>query len=106
LLVLLVGNIGVPVAKPAINLETDIQALSDFRANAAAVIKQVRDTRRPVVLTQRGRSAAVLLDVSSYQALVDELDLLRDIHLGIVDGEAGNLVEQQDAREQVLARYR
>jgi len=92
--------------KSAMNLETDIQAVSDFRANAAGVIQHVRETGRPVVLTQRGRSAAVLLDVSSYQALVDELELLRDVHMGIADGEAGNLVSQQDAREQVLARYR
>ena len=91
---------------PAINLEADIQPVSDFRAHAAAVINQVKETGRPVVLTQRGRSAAVLLDVASYQALVDELDLLRDIHQGIADGEAGNLIPQDEARAQVLSRYR
>jgi len=57
----------------------DIVPLSEFRANMAATIGQLRDTRRPVVLTEHGRSAAVLLGVSDYEALLDEVDLLRDI---------------------------
>lgn len=94
------------MSKTAMNLETDIQAVSDFRANTASIIQQVRETGRPVVLTQRGRSAVVLVDVSSYQSIIDELDLLRDIHLGIADGEAGNLLDQDDARAHLTARYR
>ena len=41
----------------------DIQPVTEFRANAAQFIEQVRETGEPVILTQHGRSAAVLLDV-------------------------------------------
>jgi len=58
----------------------DIQPVTDFRARAAEFISQVRETRAPVYLTQHGRSAAVLLDVDAYEAMTDELALLRDIH--------------------------
>ena len=47
-----------------INLDSDIKPLSEFRANAAIFVKHVKETKRPLVLTQRGKSAAVLLDVS------------------------------------------
>ena len=57
----------------------DIVPLSEFRANMAATMSQLRDTGRPVVLTEHGRSAAVLLGISDYEALLDEVDLLRDI---------------------------
>lgn len=57
----------------------DIQPVTEFRANAAQFIEQVRETGEPVILTQHGRSAAVLLDVASYEALMDELALLRDV---------------------------
>ncbi|MFH1763940.1 MAG: type II toxin-antitoxin system Phd/YefM family antitoxin [Gemmatimonadota bacterium] len=53
--------------------------LSAFRANAAGFLEQVRASKRPLVLTQHGRSAAVVLDVDEYEALVDEVELLRDI---------------------------
>lgn len=59
----------------------DIQPVTEFRANAAQFIEQVQETGQPVILTQHGRSAAVLLDVASYEAMVDELALLRDVRL-------------------------
>ena len=57
----------------------DVQPLSAFRANAAGFLDQVRSTKRPLVLTQHGRSAAVVLDVDQYEALVDEIEVIRDI---------------------------
>ena len=57
----------------------DIQPVTEFRANAAQVIQQVRETGDPVFLTQHGRGAAVLLDIGAYEALVDELALLKDV---------------------------
>jgi prevent-host-death family protein len=68
-------SLSVPKLKPS----RDIQPVTEFRANAAQVIEQVRETGAPVFLTQHGRGAAVLLDVESYEALVDELELLRDV---------------------------
>ena len=57
----------------------DVQPLSAFRANAAGFLDQVRSTKRPLVLTQHGKSAAVVLDVDQYEALVDEIEVIRDI---------------------------
>ena len=57
----------------------EIHTLSDFRSNAAAFVEHVRSTRRPLILTQRGRSVAVLIDVAEYDALIEDLELLRDI---------------------------
>ena len=64
---------------PTLKPSRDIQPVTEFRANAAQVIEQVRETGAPVFLTQHGRGAAVLLDVESHEALVDELELLRDV---------------------------
>ena len=50
----------------------DIQPVTEFRAKAAQFIEQVQATGEPVILTQHGRSAAVLLDVESYEGMLDE----------------------------------
>ena len=92
------------MATVALDLETDIRAVSDFRANAAAILAQVKSSGRPVVLTQRGRSAALLIDVGSYQALLDELETLRDILGGLEDAEAGRVTANAAARARVLSR--
>lgn len=94
------------MSRVAIDLEADIQPVSEFRANAAAMIEQVRSTGRPVVLTQRWRSAAVLLDVRTYEGMLDELELPRDIHRANADVEAGRVVPHEAARARVLDRYR
>jgi prevent-host-death family protein len=69
---------------------TDVRPVTEFRANASAVLDQVHSTKRPVILTQHGRSAAVLLDVEVYEALLDEVALLRAVSAGeqeMLDGE-------------------
>ena len=71
----------IPAEAPVSKLKPtrDIQPVTEFRANAAQFIEQVRETGEPVMLTQHGRSAAVLLDVASYESMMDELALLRDV---------------------------
>jgi prevent-host-death family protein len=59
----------------------DIQPITEFRANAAQMIGRVQETGEPMYLTQHGKSAAVLLDVEAYEALIDQIELLRDIRV-------------------------
>ena len=56
---------------PRIRLDTDLRPVTEFRANAAALIAQVRETKRPLVLTQRGRGAVVLVAVEEYQKMLE-----------------------------------
>jgi len=64
---------------PSIKPSQDVQPLSAFRANAAGFLDQIRETKRPLVLTQHGKSAAVLLDVEQYESLIEEVEVIRDI---------------------------
>lgn len=84
----------------------DVRPLSEFRANAASFVQQVQGTKRPVILTVHGRSAAVLLDVEEYETLLDQLELLRDVKAAERQLKKGRTVSQAKAREKVLARFR
>jgi antitoxin YefM len=87
-----------------VDLREDLKPLSEFRANAAAVIAQVRRTKRPVVLTQHGRSAAVLLDVDEYEALLERVELLQDVQTSEHQLAAGQGITHEDAEARVLSR--
>lgn len=89
-----------------IHLEEDIRPLSEFRANAAGLIQKVRSSKRPLVLTQHGHSAAVLMGVSEYQRLIDELELLRDIQTGLHELDAGQGIPHGTAKKRLLAAVR
>lgn len=66
---------------PRIQLDNDIQPLSEFRSKVAFYFDKVKKTKRPLVITQNGKSAAILLDVSEYEAMIDKIDVLEDIKL-------------------------
>jgi antitoxin YefM len=80
----------------------DIQSLTAFRANVASFVDQVRQTRRPLVLTQHGQSAAVLLGAAEYEALVEELEVLRDISISERELAEGKGVPHAEVKAQLL----
>lgn len=63
---------------PRVCPSQDVRPVTEFRAHASAFLDQVRVTRRAMILTQHGRCAAVLLDVSVYEELLGELTVLRE----------------------------
>lgn len=89
---------------PSIKPSEDVQPLSAFRANAAGFLDQVRATKRPLVLTQHGKSAAVVLDVDAYEALVDEVELVRDIREARAELERGEGIPYDEVIEELRAR--
>ena len=60
----------------------DIIPITDLRQDAAAALKHVKSSRQPVVITQRGRAAAVLLSIEAYERSQHERELLRLIARG------------------------
>lgn len=87
-----------------INLETDIKPLSDFRSNITSIIEEIKRTKRPVVLTQHGRSAAVVLDVSEYERILEKIELLSDIEQAESQLEDGQGITHEQAKSQILKR--
>lgn len=83
-----------------IRLDEDVQPVSEFRQNAARFVQQVRETRRPLVLTQHGKSAAVLLDVEEYERLLDQIDVVRSVAEGLAEIQRGEAMPH----EEVVAR--
>lgn len=67
----------------------NIIPISDLRQDAARVLKLVRDSKEPVVITQRGRAAAVMLSVEAYERSERDMELLRLLAKGEKEIEAG-----------------
>ena len=88
-----------------INFENDIKPLSEFRAHAADFVKQIKTTKRPMVLTQHGKSAAILVDVSAYQAIIEELELLQEVQLAEQQMSKGETLSNEEVEKRLKARY-
>ena len=83
----------------------DIQPVSGFRSNASGFIAQVHKTRRPLVITQNGKSAAVLLDVKEYEKMIEKIELFQDIETGLDQIQKGKGIAHSEAHRLLKARY-
>ena len=79
----------------------DIVPLSDMKINPGRVVNQVDKTRRPVLLTNRGRGVAVVQSLKDYETETDERAFLRDIVQGLMDLEEGGEMNLADVKKRL-----
>ncbi len=54
-----------------LDITKDIQSLTTFRRRSGDFMKQLKKSKRPVVLTVKGKAAAIVQDADAYQRLLD-----------------------------------
>jgi len=67
----------------------NIIPVSDLRQDAAKVLKQLRSQKEPLVITQRGRAAAVIISIEAYEKSENEKEILRLLAKGDREIELG-----------------
>jgi prevent-host-death family protein len=75
----------------------DVRPLTELKTKASTIIEQVRRSRRPVLLTRRGRGVAVLLDLEVYERLVDRAAFIEAVEAGAASAARGELHEHEEA---------
>lgn len=60
---------------PALKLREDFRPVTDLKTHGAAIVRQVADTGRPVVLSRHGRPVAILLSVDEYEDLCEQTNI-------------------------------
>ena len=80
----------------------DVRPVSEVSANINSFIEQVYQTKKPLILTLNGENKAVLLDIDAYEKLIEELDLLKDIHTAVEEVRNGKYITNEEARLRLL----
>ncbi len=79
---------------PMLDIAKDIQSLTTFRRRSGDFMKQLKKSQRPVVLTVKGKAAAVVQDAQAYQRLLDiaaRSDAEEGIRQGLEDAKKGRV---------------
>lgn len=85
-------------------IEHDIKPVTYMKTKAAALLRSVEQSRRPVIITQSGEPRGVLMDFESYQELRQATLLLRLLAQGEADIRRGRVVPQDQAFRALRAR--
>ena len=82
-----------------LDITKDIQSLTTFRRRSGDLMKQLKKSKRPVVLTVNGKAAAVVQDAVAYQLLLDiaaHADAGEGVRQGLEDAKEGKTRPARD----------
>lgn len=77
----------------------DVVPISDLKVNPGRIVNQVDKTRRPVLLTSRGRGVAIVESLKDYEAKIEEHTFLRGVVQGLMDIEEGREISLRDVKK-------
>lgn len=83
---------------------SQIKPISYLKANAAEVLRQLAEKRKPLVITQNGEAKAVIQDIASYDETQETLALLKILALGNREIEDGKLKPVAEVVNRLRAR--
>ena len=79
----------------------DIVPLTELKTNPSRIVKHATESRRPVLVTSRGRGVAVVQSVAEYEAADDERAFMRAVVEGLSDLEEGREVSLKEAKSRL-----
>ncbi|HMD15028.1 MAG TPA: type II toxin-antitoxin system Phd/YefM family antitoxin [Terriglobales bacterium] len=91
-----------------LDITKDIQSLTTFRRRSGDFIKQLKKSKRPVVLTVNGKAAAIVQDAKAYQRLLDiaaRADEDEAIRQALEDVAHGRTRPAREAFDEIRRKY-
>jgi prevent-host-death family protein len=89
-----------------LDIAHDIKPVSYVKSHTADMLKYLSERQSPIVITQNGEAKAVMLDVDSYQKMINAMTMLKLIKISEKDITEGKLIDSQsvfsDIREQLI----
>ena len=77
----------------SLHISEDILAIGEVKAQLSRVLRQLHETQRPIVVTQNGRPAAVLITPDDFDRLRELDQFLDAVREGLADSEAGRVID-------------
>src|SRR5690348_9445302 len=80
----------------ALQLSEDIFPLMELKSQASRILRQLKTSQRPVVITQNGRPAAVLITPEEFDRWRESESFLAAVREGLADLEAGRVIPDDE----------
>ena len=94
------------VTMRALRVAEDIVPVSDFKARATDWLKRVAESGQPVVITQNGKAAGVLLSPGEFDRLTEQARFVASVGQGLADADAGRVHTHASVVAEMKRRFR
>ena len=88
-----------------VQLSEDVLPVGEFKTHLAQVLLKLKESDRPIVITQNGRPAAVMVSPKEFDRLLERERFMEAIRDGLADSEAGRLISDKDLDRQLTAEF-
>jgi len=91
-----------------LDITRDIQSLTTFRRRSGDFMRQLRKNKRPMLLTVRGKAAAIVQDAEAYQRLLDlaaRADAAEGIRQGLDDVAHGRTRPTKEVFDEIRRKH-
>lgn len=85
----------------AIKFSEDIVPLADVKINPGKVVRRTRDSRRPILLTSRGRGVAVMQSLEDFELAEEEKSFMRAVVDGLSDLDNNRMIDLDSAKKRL-----
>jgi prevent-host-death family protein len=89
----------------SLRISEDIVPVSDFKAQAAEWLRRLADSGHPLVITQNGKPAGVLLSPQAFDELAERASFLAAVDAGLADADAGRVHPHAEVVAEMNRRY-
>jgi prevent-host-death family protein len=79
-----------------LQIADDIVPLARFKVQASQLLRRLHQAQRPLVITQNGLPAGVLITPQEYDRLSEHDRFLEAVERGLADSEAGRLIDDEE----------
>jgi len=86
-------------------LDEHIRSVTDFRTNITEYLKKIKESKRPLALTQHGKCSAVIMDVQEYEKMMSELELLKEIRDARNEIANGETISNEEALNRLSTKF-
>ncbi|MCP4136984.1 MAG: type II toxin-antitoxin system Phd/YefM family antitoxin [bacterium] len=87
-----------------INISQDIIPIGEFKTHISKCFKNIQNTGHPLIITQNGKPAGVLLSPGEYDELVYKYEFISSIERGLADSDAGNVYSTDELKDELRKR--
>ncbi|MFO0762076.1 MAG: type II toxin-antitoxin system prevent-host-death family antitoxin [Byssovorax sp.] len=93
------------MAIATVRISEDIVPISKLKAQAAELLRRVGEGNRPLVITQNGKAAGVLLSPAAFDRLSERARLVAAVEEGLADADAGRVSAHDEVAARMKARF-
>lgn len=79
-----------------LHISEDILPLGQFKAHASRLLRGIKASNRPLVITQNGKPAAVILSPVEFDRLTAQARFIAAVQQGLEDERGGRVVDDAD----------